>query len=796
MKKYRQYFAEFMRRMAGRVSGFKVLIALELLLIAICIFQYFIPLHQYTYQGQELTASICRYLAYSDDFGMGCYLDESMIPDDVDSRFLYITTPCVDLPKGSYQVSIVYSTDDPNQKYAFTSKYREDSVVAGHNGNRIPMNANRVDHSFFSPMQVKEFRAHVDYSGSGYLFIESVKISETNAWKNVLLFFVLLFSLLLDGIILGYRRLPENSRRRARIIWAALIGLAVFTSVPLMSIFIMNGDDLMFHLNRIEAIKTSFLEGQFPNRVSSFWNEGYGYASAIFYGEAFLYVPALLRILGFSVQGAYKFYVILVNLATAAVSYYSFRKVFHNDQAALVGSAAYMMAPYRLVNIYMRAAVGEYTAILFFPLIFCGLMRIYSEDTQDADYKNSYLPLILGFTGIIQCHVISCVIVGAFTGLFCLVFIKKTLYPARLIQMAKAAVWTFFLNIWFFLPFADYMYLGYANNSAASATLGRANSYGVFLNQMLTLFQEATAPSYTVVECIGEASERNYTLGGLVFVAVLYLFYRLYQGRMHSRIAKIGDYSLAFGVIAVFMCTIWFPWNYIQEMNRLTRMIVKNIQFPWRFLGIACFFFAVTTVCLVCLLQDCKDRCLYRSVLVFLGAFFILSADYYMYSYGQKAEKYLYEDEAKLDSAYLGEGEYMPDGIPENFADDTELVPGAGLELIGERRVKGVYIVECRNTSAEDTCIDLPILPYRGYICRDQETGEELAVELWSVSGRLRVVVPGGYKGTFRVWYEEPWYWRVAELISALTLFGGAAGFARKKVKHRRYSAKATVLKQ
>lgn len=793
MRRYRQYFAEFLRRTDRRVSGFKVLIALELLLIAVCFFQYFIPLHQYTFQGQDLTASICRYQAYSDDFDTGCYLDESLIPDDVDAGLLYIGTPRVDLPKGSYRVSIVYSTDDPNQKYAFTSKYREYSVVTGHNGNRIPMNANRVEHSFFSLMQVKEFETHVNYSGSGYLFVESVEISETNAWKNVLLFFVLLFSLLLDGIILGYRRLPENSRRRARIIWVGLIGLAVFTSVPLMSIFILDGDDLMFHLNRIEAIKTSFLEGQFPNRVSSFWNEGYGYASAIFYGEAFLYVPALLRILGFSVQGAYKFYVVLVNLATAAVSYYSFRKVFHNDQAALFGSAVYMMAPYRLVNIYMRAAVGEYTAMLFFPLIFCGLMQIYSEDTQDADYKNSYLPLILGFTGIIQCHVISCVIAGAFTGLFCLVFIKKTLCPARLIQMAKAAVWTFLLNIWFLLPFADYMHLGYANNSAVSAALGRANSHGAFLNQMLTLFQEANAPAYTTVEGMGEIHERNYALGGFVLVAVLYLFYRLYQGRMQSKIAKIGDYSLAFGTIAVLICTIWFPWNYFQNMNRLTRMITTNIQFPWRFLGVACFFLTVTTVCLVCLLQDCKDRYLYRLILVLLGAFFILSADYYMYGYGQKASNHLYEDEAKLDSAYVGQAEYIPEDTPENFTDDTALAPGAGLELIGERRVKGVHIVECRNTTAEDTCIDLPILPYRGYVCRDQETGDELAVELWSVSGRLRVVVPGGYKGTFRVWYEEPWYWRAAELISVLALFGGAAVFAREKIKHRRYSAKATV---
>lgn len=697
-------------------------------------------------------------------------MDESLIANKIDAKYLYITTPYVDLPKGSYEVSFVYSTDGPDQKYSFTSKYRSYSVVTSHNGNRIPMDAREVKYSFFSPIPVKEFQAHVDYSGNGYLFVESIIISETDAWKNVLLFLVLFFSLLIDGAILGYRRVPEGSRRRVRVTWAAFIALTVFTSVPFMSIFMTRGDDLMFHLVRIEAIKESLLAGQFPNRVSTFWNKGYGYASAVFYGEIFLYVPALLRIIGFSVQGAYKFYAVLVNFATAAVAYYSFRKVFRNEQAALVGCTVYTLTPYRLVNLYMRAAVGEYTATLFFPLIFCGLMQIYLEDHENKNYKYSYIPLVLGMTGIVQCHVISCVIVAGFMGLFCLVFIRKTLCPARLMQLIKAAAWIIFLNLWFLLPFVDYMHMGYTYNYDVSSALGRTNSQGAFFSQMFTLFQEGFARCYTTIEGISNINERNYALGGFVVVAVLYLFYRLYQGKAESRVAKIGDYSLAFSVIAIFMCTVWFPWDYFQEMNGLFRMIVTNIQFPWRFVGISCFFLTVTAVCLVCLLQSGKDKRLYHMVLVLVGALFIVSADYYMYSYTQNAQLHRYENEKKLDSKSVGGAEYMPENTPEDLTDNTEPVLGDGLELLGSYSVRGTRIVECRNTGEGDACIDLPLLPYRGYVCRDRETGEELEVQLQSVPGRVRVVVPEGYEGTFGVRYEEPWYWRVSEAVSLLAV--------------------------
>lgn len=766
------------------MKNYKKVLAVELAIFLLCVIPYFFPLHQYTFAGHDLTGEFCTYLEYDEDYGLGCYLDQSLITDEsVDPTYLYITTPYVDLPRGSYDVTIAYSTDSSENRYSASEKYSTYSVVAGTQGNRLPQKKRELVYSFFAPTNVREYQVHANYSGEGYLFVESVTIQETNAWKNILLFYMIVFFLLADGIMLGYQRTPPERKREARLITMALICLVVCSCTPLFSYFMMAGDDLPFHLNRIEAIKTSLLAGQFPNRVSPYWNNGYGYASAVLYGEALLYLPALLRILGFSVQGAYKIYVAAINLATALITYGCFKSVLKNKKAALLGSISYVLAPYRLVCIYMRAAVGEYTAMLFIPLVFYGLCQIY-RNAEEENAKGGWLWLLIGYTGLIQCHVISCVIVTLFAGLFCVVLWKRTLCIGRLVQLVKAAVGTVFINCWFLLPFADYYLHGYASSPWAEDVMGRMGSHGVFLNQMLSLFQIGYGPSYTVMEGGGVPGERNYALGCFLIVLFFYVGLRLYRGREKTALIRLADFSLGFGLLAAFMSTLWFPWDAIQQMNGIFRMITRNLQFPWRFLGVACFFLAVLTVCFVVLLDQTVSRQISYGALLLLGLAFWLSADYCMYTYTQTVEPFRYVREESLDSCNMVAREYIPKGTPIDFAENQDSVPGEALVIVKEERNGGTQFVTCRNEADGETTLDIPFLPYRGYHCYDSATGEELEVQL-TEPGRVRVLVPTGYDGTLLVRFEEPWYWRVSEAVSLLTLMAWLMWRIGKKAKGR-----------
>ena len=138
-------------------------------------------------------------------------------------------------------------------------------------------------------------------------------------------------------------------------------GIAVLASLPLLSEGIGSGHDLGFHLLRIEAIADGihFGEWSIPVRLSSLWIEGYGYPTSIFYGDLLLYIPAFTRLMGFSITEAYKIYVFLINAGTTVISYICFYKVFRNKNIAVLTSLAYVTATYRMVSVYVRAAVGD-----------------------------------------------------------------------------------------------------------------------------------------------------------------------------------------------------------------------------------------------------------------------------------------------------------------------------------------------------------------------------------------------------------------------------------------------------
>ena len=154
----------------------------------------------------------------------------------------------------------------------------------------------------------------------------------------------------------GRRILPAGADRT---VLRALVLLVVGCSIPLaVDYLFLNSHDLYFHLMRIEGIRAGLENGMFPVRIQPGWLNGHGYAASVFYGDFFLYVPALLRYFGVSVQAAYKCYVVMIHMLTVGISYYSFSRM-SRPRIGLVCTVLYSLNIYRLTCIYTRAAVGE-----------------------------------------------------------------------------------------------------------------------------------------------------------------------------------------------------------------------------------------------------------------------------------------------------------------------------------------------------------------------------------------------------------------------------------------------------
>ena len=66
-----------------------------------------------------------------------------------------------------------------------------------------------------------------------------------------------------------------------------------------------------------------------------------------------------------------------------------------------------------------------------------------------------------------------------------------------------------------------------------------------------------------------------------------------------------------------------------------------------------------------------------------------------------------------------------------------------------------------------EAAISLPIFNYGNYYAAD-ENGQPFTITSGE-NERIVLTIPANYTGTVRVWYQAPGFWRVFEVISALT---------------------------
>ena len=99
---------------------------------------------------------------------------------------------------------------------------------------------------------------------------------------------------------------------------------------------------------------------------------GYGYPFFNIYGPLATYVAEAFYLLGLGYTGAVKI-VFALSIVASGLAMYGFVKRVLGRRPALVAAVAYMVIPYRLVDIYVRAALAESVAYVFVPLVLWGV---------------------------------------------------------------------------------------------------------------------------------------------------------------------------------------------------------------------------------------------------------------------------------------------------------------------------------------------------------------------------------------------------------------------------------------
>ncbi len=99
------------------------------------------------------------------------------------------------------------------------------------------------------------------------------------------------------------------------LLFFGLLSIAMVAIVYLQPNKILSGSD--YH--RIENLALSIKQGEWFPRISYFFIGGMGYAAGLFYPDAFLYLPAILRVVGLSIKESFIVFAIAINFSTFLV---------------------------------------------------------------------------------------------------------------------------------------------------------------------------------------------------------------------------------------------------------------------------------------------------------------------------------------------------------------------------------------------------------------------------------------------------------------------------------------------
>lgn len=686
-----------------------------------------------------------------------------------------VTSDVINIPAGRYILEINYRCDIPT---AYITSNVNGKILNESRDIKVFDNlSNKIEQENWYSEISNKISYTITSNRQAPLYIEGIILRQTDYYRYIALIIVLLCEAVTVFVyIMSAKKIKISNE--SIIISAGLCLIIILASIPLYNNRLLLGHDTRFHLTRIEGIKEGLLAGQFPVCIYPLINSGYGYATPLFYGDALLYIPAIMRLMGFTLQFSLKAYIFMINAFSTLTFYFCLKSIIKNNKYSLFGTFLFMFSTYHFADTYGRMSIGEISAWGFFPLVIIGLWNLYTMDIDDRRYCLQWIAPVIGFTGIIESHVISTELAGMATVLICLIMLKKTFRGKTFIQLLKIVGGTVLLNLYFILPFIDSMM-----NEDLVVTRWRNVTATMQENgiHILDLFRVDVPQMF-----LENRFCRNVYIGlGLAFgLGALIVIYSACRWR--SRQTKPKGFAVFSGMAAFYtvLCLSVFPWNKIimfcknikpgTMINHITIYIANafsNIQWPYRFLTLATIFFAIAITMAIMMLNSKKARYISISLIAF-----ILFGQYIWSSVGLMTSKEIF----KVNNITMNDAEYANDiGNMEYYPMvDTHL---SDIDVANERECKTYFVnisdykkkytnitLHASNTTEESGSIELPLFYYRGYVIENLTTGKINSAVAGKNKNVTFYVEPGEYD--YKISYKGVGYWKAGYVVSLISL--------------------------
>jgi len=336
-----------------------------------------------------------------------------------------------------------------------------------------------------------------------------------------------------------------------------LFALTILSLIPFWQWFspqIPLTHDILSHIYRLANFSPSLFQGNLIPRWAGNLNLGYGHPVLMFLYPLSGYLGSIFTIFKLSFLNSVKLTFFITAPLSAWGMYLLIKQFTQNKKAAFLASLFYIFAPYHLVNLNVRAAIGEVLALAVFPWLFLAI-------------KRQKICLIAVLTALlILAHNATAILGFIFLGFYLVAKLKQ---PKFISQTIFALALGLGLSAFFWLP--ALVEGKYTLRQQLTNTATYVSNYPTFQELIYSPW------GFGLSSHQGQAAGFSLQIGYLHWIAALIATIFCFRKTKHR--------SLLIAASASF----WLSLFLMQPISRplIDKLpLVKNFQFPWRFLNL------------------------------------------------------------------------------------------------------------------------------------------------------------------------------------------------------------------
>ncbi|MDP3888638.1 MAG: 6-pyruvoyl-tetrahydropterin synthase-related protein, partial [bacterium] len=306
----------------------------------------------------------------------------------------------------------------------------------------------------------------------------------------------------------------------------------------------------------------------------------------LIFGISFLDTVKILFGIGFPLSGIFMYFL---------------AREFWGKTGGFLAGVFYIYAPYHAVDVYVRGAMAEDWALIWFPLIFLAIYKIIKEEK----FYWVYL-LALSYGLLLLSHNIMSMLFSVASLAWGVLWLVQTRKIKKVFRLIFGVLWGVALAAFFFLPVI--VEKQYAHTE--TMTMGYFN----YLAHFATLRQMFIKTEFGWGASVGADDKFPYMIGffhwiiPLVSLFLAFIFLRKKKADWGRLLA------IVFGVAFLFGTAFMAHQRSLPIWIRIP--MLEYLQFPWRFLGLVIFFASFSVGSIVIFFKNEKIKILLTLLLI------------------------------------------------------------------------------------------------------------------------------------------------------------------------------------